>query len=713
MRSVPWLGVPLTAMLLLVLGGCSGGNSPGAVEGPTGLSYASETSVYAIRTPITPNLPTSTGGAVTAFSVSPTLPAGLILNPVTGAISGTPVIVAPKNSYTVTAANSGGSATATLTITTAKVVPSQPAIACASIQQLDFPGTQITTAALVPAGSNVGGYTDLPEHCLVQGLIGARSGYPAPVMNMYGVLDNSLAPDANYGIHFELRMPTTAWNGDFYFTGGSGNDGVVGMAVGPPLGEGNAYQPALFRGFAVITQDSGHVGILNALGSIEDTAGNQNNGFAYDPLARDDYGFQQTGTVSPIAKSILAAFYGMNPVYSYYLGCSNGGREAMIASQQWGSMFDGIVAGDPGFRLPHAAIAEVWDSQQFANAAEAVAPGSNTSGPNGNPNLVPAMTSADLNLVGQLVLAQCDSLDGVADGMIFNTAACKQQFNPATLSTLQCPNATKTPSCLLPAQIAAIQNVFAGPADSQGYSLYSDWPYDVGISDPKWMMWTIGITLPGPIPLVAENVTQGATSMMYAFSSPPNPSLDIFTVPMDDLETAVSATDSTYTQSAVKYMEAASTNLDAFKNNNGKIIYYHGESDPVFSMYDSVNYYDNLTSRYGSGTDGFARLFLIPGMNHCSGGLHTLDSFDPLAAIVNWVEAGNAPNTIMAANANASQASTFLPLNRTRPLCPYPQYAQYAGPGDIDSAASFTCVTPATRNEISSKANIKTFSDGR
>jgi hypothetical protein len=179
-------------------------------------------------------------------------------------------------------------------------------------------------------------------HCLVQGIIGARTGYPAPVMNMYGVLDNVLAPTADYGIHFELRMPTTAWNGDFYFTGGSGNDGVVSTAVGAPLGGGNAYQPALYRGFAVIMQDSGHVGILDALGGIEDTAGNQNNGFGYDPQARDDYGSQQTGTVPPIAKSILAAFFGINPVYSYYVGCSNGGREAMIASEQWGNMFDGI-----------------------------------------------------------------------------------------------------------------------------------------------------------------------------------------------------------------------------------------------------------------------------------------------------------------------------------------------------------------------------------
>ncbi len=130
-------------------------------------------------------------------------------------------------------------------------------------------------------------------------------------------------------------------------------------------------------------------------------------------------------------------------------------------------------------------------------------------------------------------------------------------------------------------------------------------------------------------------------------------------------------------------------------------------------MYDTVNYYDSLTNRYGSGTTGFARLFLIPGMNHCSGGLHTLDSFDPLTAVVSWVETGTAPNSILAANSNASQTSTLLPLNRTRPLCPYPQYAQYAGTGDIDSAASFTCVAPSAGSATASKASFKTSAGRR
>lgn len=210
----------------------------------------------------------------------------------------------------------------------------------------------------------------MPEHCLVQGIANPRFGVPALAMDQYGNLTPATASDPNYGISFELRMPTTTWNGDFFFTGGSGLDGVVAAAVGATLGGGMAFPPALYLGFAVITQNSGHTA-------------DQNSGFGYDPQARLDYGYQQIGSLTPIAKSILASFYGISPVYSYFWGCSNGGREAMMASQRWGDMFDGIVAGDPGFRIPHTAMAEAWDDQQLAQAALAMG---TTNDPNGNPN---------------------------------------------------------------------------------------------------------------------------------------------------------------------------------------------------------------------------------------------------------------------------------------------------------------------------------------
>jgi len=383
----------------------------------------------------------------------------------------------------------------------------------------------------------------------------------------------------------------------------------------------------------------------------------------------------------------------------------------MVASQRWGDMFDGIVAGDPGYRIPHTAIAEAWDNQQFARAALAIG---TTNDPNGNPSLPPAASTSDMVLVGQLVLQACDSLDGLQDKMIFNTAACRQTFNPASLSQLECSGA-KTSSCLLSEQIAAIQNVFAGPVDSQGNALYSNLSYDVGISDPKWIMWTLGVNpptayipvgYPNPVyvafpypPTPANNITLGAQLAVYLLSAPPNPSLNVFTASMDDLKDSLNATNSTFTQSAVSYLEATSTNLDTFMGRGGKIIFYHGESDPVFSMNDTVNYYENLSSKYGTATGNFARLFLVPGLNHCSGGSYALDSFDTLTAIVNWLEQGTAPDSIIAGNSfnqtSNPLSGSALPPGRTRPLCPYPQFAQYTGTGSIDDAANFKCVAPS------------------
>ncbi|MDR3675842.1 MAG: tannase/feruloyl esterase family alpha/beta hydrolase [Acidobacteriota bacterium] len=674
-------------------------------QSPSGLTYTTGMAVFAVRVPIPPDTPSNTGGTVTSYGVTPALPAGLSLSTSTGIITGTPLTLTATANYMVTASNAIGSTSAILTITAAKVVPTEPATDCANITQLVLPNTQITTAELVSANSTPStlypGAGLLPEHCLVRGIVNPRIGVPAPAMDEYGNLTPATASDSNYGISFELRMPTTTWNGDFFFTGGSGLDGVVGEAVGATLGGGTTFPPALYRGFAVITQNSGHTS-------------NQNPGFGYDPQARSDYGYQQTGTLTPVAKSILMSFYGIIPVYSYYLGCSNGGREAMASSQRWGNMFDGIVAGDPGFRVPHTAIAEAWDTQQFAQAALAVGTTGPTYDINGHPNLSPAASQSDLALVGQLVLQACDTLDGLQDKMIFNTAACQQAFNPATISQLQCTG-VKTATCLLPAQIAAIQNVFAGPVNSQGNALYSNLSYDVGISDPKWIMWTLGVNppttyipvgYPQPVyvafpypPTPAANITLGAQLAMYLLSSPPNPSLNVFTESMDDLNNSLNATNSTFTQSAVSYLEATSTNLDTFMGRGGKIIFFHGESDPVFSMYDTVNYYETLSSKYGTATGSFARLFLVPGMNHCSGGSYALDSFDSLAEIVNWVEQGTAPDSIIASNSfnhtSNPLSGSALPPGRTRPLCPYPQFAQYTGTGDSENAANFTCVAPS------------------
>lgn len=535
--------------------------------------------------------------------------------------------------------------------------PVTPVTSCASLAQVSIPDTEIQSATRVAAAGSI------PEHCVVRGEIAARTGVTNPDTG-----------SSAYGTNFELRLPTD-WKGRFFYQGGFGTDGVVAEADGSVIGV--VQTPALWQGFAVVSSDAGH----------------QSNpfqaGFGVDPQARIDVGYNSIGQVTPVAKAIIATYYGKPPHYSYFLGCSKGGQEAMQASQRYGDEFDGIVAGDPGFDLPRAALAEAWSTQAFAVAAQAVSPGSVDA--DGNPLLYTAFSPSALRLVANAVLQACDSLDGLQDHMIFNQAACA--FDPAVL---QCSGAPDD-SCLTPAQVAALHKFFAGPEDSQGRPLYSDWPYDSGIASSGWALWTTGAPS-GTAVNNALNTTLGLTASRYLFTTPPDPRLSMFTVNMDAFARAIAATGvdpSTgvdYAASAVEFMTADSTALDTFKDHGGKLILYHGASDAVFSVNDTLRYYRGLAAAYGSGTRDFARLFLVPGMNHCYGGDYAVDSFDTLTPIVNWVEKGQAPDALPATPLTPS--TSLLPAGTGRPLCAYPGYAQYGGSGDVNSAASFRCVAP-------------------
>lgn len=553
----------------------------------------------------------------------------------------------------------------------------QPAISCTDlVQQLSLPDTTISSVELDSGGTTNSSYPDAgpePENCVVEGEIGAYSG----------VTDPNTGSD-QYGVKFELRMPTS-WNGRFFYQGGGGTDGEVLAADGlipsqagsVPAVQGfgsSAQTPALWRGFAVVSTDAGH------------DSSNLESGFGVDPQARINYGYASIGLTTAVAKQIIETYYGQAPLHSYFLGCSKGGQEAMQAMQKYGAQFDGIVAGDPGFHLPHASIGEVWNTQALAVAARANAPLAVDL--KGDPLLYYSFSTADLNLIVQGVLKACDALDGVADNMIFNTQACIGRFN---LASLLC-SGKKTASCLSQAQVTAAQAVFGGAKDKAGNALYAGFPYDSGISSTwGWPGWDIG-TLPVLIN-DALNTILGAGSAHYIFSTPPASSLDIFTLDIDAYAQSIYATSGDYTVSAVDFMEATSTDLSAFAGHGGKIIIYHGESDPVFSMYDTIAYYNALVMAYGSGAQNPAELFLVPGMNHCAGGDYAADTFDTLDAIVDWVENGQAPTQLIAAPGQPSTSK--LPAGTTRPLCPYPQYASYQG-GDVNDASSYACAAPAS-----------------
>ena len=506
------------------------------------------------------------------------------------------------------------------------------AINCAALTTIHLENALILGAEEAPEGTIVAPFGPQTAHCLVKGEVNKHTG----------------ADGVEYGDRFELRLPD-AWRGSLLFQGGGGLDGMISPAVGA-LAVRSGERDALSRGYAVVSTDGGHQGRNPADAS-----------FGSDPEALADYQYRSTDRVAVVAKKIVTQYYGRLPQHSYMVGCSNGGREAMIASQRDPNDFDGIVAGDPAFALTRAAIAEAWATARFAEIAPRDA--------NGIPQLHLALSDSDSKLLSTAVLKACDSLDGLTDGLIDNPAACR--FDPAAL---QC-KAEKNDSCLSPGQVHAIQQTFAGPKSSAGAALYSDSPYDAGIGAPGWRAWILGTPQLPSInvmiyPQFVNHIALGPGDAQLA--SP-------FAFNFD--------TDPQRIEKSQDKIDATSTHMTAFREHGGKIIFYTGMSDPVFSANDLIHYYQNLTHDNGGMDHGraFARLFLIPGMNHCMGG-QALDDFDALTAIENWVEKGEVPEKIIATG------KTF--PGRSRPLCSYPEIPRYKGSGSTEDAANFSCRNP-------------------
>jgi Tannase and feruloyl esterase len=504
---------------------------------------------------------------------------------------------------------------------------------CADLAKLILPDTVIESANLIPPGKPEATPPmpplpfGLPEHCKVIGSIHKRVG----------------ADKEDYAIRFELRMPAN-WNGKFLFQGGGGLDGSVNAAIGF-AGFGTA--PALARGYVVVSTDAGHQGMSNSI-------------FGKEQEARLDYAYKAIGEVTRAAKEVLTHYYSRPASHSYFVGCSNGGRQGLMAAQRYPLEFDGVVAGDPGFHLSHAAIGEAWDTETF----NSIAPQDSS----GHPILSRSFSPEDMNLVSKAVLDKCDDLDGIKDGEINNISACK--FDPEVLACSE----GKTTGCLSRKQVDALKRSFNGAHTSAGEELYSSWPYDAGISSMAWRAWKLGTSETSESN--ASNVALGAPALRDYFVHPFVPTLDPAHVDYDKIAAEVEETHA--------INDPTSTDYGTFSARGGRIIIYEGTSDPVFSADDLIHYYDRFVVDSGGieKAESVARLFLIPGMAHCGGGPAT-DQFDALTDLERWVEKGQAPERILA-------TGRAFP-NRTRPLCPYPQYASYIGTGNPEDAANFVC----------------------
>ncbi len=513
--------------------------------------------------------------------------------------------------------------------------------------KIRFPDTRITAAETVAAGTLTVAGKPVAEHCRVTGRMLERVG---PVDGQ------------SYAIGFEMRMPRD-WNGRFFYQANGGLDGVVSTAVGA-LG-GGPLSHALHMGFAVLSSDAGHAGSLGPL-------------FGLDPQARLDYGYQAVGKLTPMARSAIQAAYGKAPDRSYLGGCSNGGRHAMVAAARYADQYDGIIAGNPGTRLPLAAIANIAGAQAYARLATTP------------DDLGTAFTQAERRLVSQAVLGKCDALDGATDGMVQDGAACQAAFDLAR--DVPACSGGRDGSCLSAEQKTTIAGLFKGATDSSGKRIYSSFPYDAGLDTAGWAGWKF-----------SNPISRDAGAVAFIWQTPPesaasfNDRLFALNTSVDGMLARIQATNATYTQSGLSLMVPPDYgSLPVLRGRGAKLMVYHGTADPIFSSDDSVQWYEQLRRNHGDAAD-FARLYLVPGMNHCSGGPAT-EQFDMLTPLVAWVEKGQAPDRVIASvrgAGNAGGANADLPAGwpatRTRPLCPHPQVARYNGSGDPESAASYSC----------------------
>jgi len=495
---------------------------------------------------------------------------------------------------------------------------SESTVSCASLANLRIEGVEIAKAAPVPAGTIVppmypGAPSSgpLPAHCRVDGVIDRRKG----------------AGGEEFGIRFALALPEKdAWNGDFMMQGGGGGNGVVSY----PMGAWYAGEkPALVRGFAVASTDTGH----------KAKAGPFDFSFMRDQQAYLDFAYLANAEVAGVAKQIVARYYTKPAAYSYFVGCSTGGREGMILSQRYPTVFNGIVSGDPAMRtgLSNLAIGK-WIPVAYNQAAPKDA--------QGKPQLDKFLTAADRKLFMDALMNRCDAKDGVADGMIFDPLGC--DFDPAMLA---CKD-HRSDACIAPEKIAAIKKAFAGPRNSYGTQVYPGFLYDAGIAET------------GPVPGL---LALGGNGLFGPYPT---------TTEIDVDQEALHASD--------PLVEPASTNLSTFSASGGKILFFHGDSDPWFSPLDTLEYYKSLAATNGGAEKvaEWSRMFLVPGMRHCGGG-PALDRFDMLGAVATWVEKGIAPESVVA----TGQAFP----GRSRPLCAYPKHAQYTGQGDTNDARNFRC----------------------
>jgi feruloyl esterase len=452
-------------------------------------------------------------------------------------------------------------------------------------------------------------------------------------------------PTADSDIKIEVWLPVTGWNGKLQ---GIGNGGFAGVIDDMQLGM------AVKNGYAATATDTGHAG------SPADSAWAVGH-----PEKIVDFGYRGIHEMTRVAKAVVEAYYAKAPQHSYFAGCSDGGREALMEAQRYPEDYDGILGGAPANYWTRLQALGAYDTQVLTMDAASFIP--------------PAKIAA----IAAAVNAACDSLDGVQDGILNDPRQC--HFDPAMI---ECKAGEDSEKCLTPAQAAALKKIYAGLHDAQGNQVFPG--FLPGAEDARggWGLW---ITGPAPArSVIAMLAVRYWSNMVYE-----KPDWDYKTFA---LEPALKLAE----EKNANVLDATDANLKPFQGRGGKLILYHGWNDPAIPALNTVNYYESVIAKMGQkDADSFLRLYMAPGMLHCGGGPGP-DSFgqggnlnfnDPThslyAALEQWVEKGTAPSTIIASKFEAEDRTH---AKMTRPLCPYPQAAKYKGSGDTNDAKSFECV---------------------
>ena len=552
---------------------------------------------------------------------------------------------------------------ATVGLLVSVTIASTPAVAtpCTNLQSLGLEHTTITSATdnttgafVIPNSSPPQTITGLPAFCRVTA---------------------TLTPTSDSSIKIEVWLPENAWNGRFLGTGGGGFQGVISY---------NELSSGIQAGFAATNSDLG-TGVSGCSPLYCGSNGNMGNPLAIafgDPSTPStglfghperikDFGYRAIHLMTVRGKEIANAFYRRNAGKAYFAGCSTGGQNALMEAQRFPEDYDGILAGAPAFNRTHLHMAglSLWQDTH-ASPARFIQPG-------------------QMSLINKAVIAQCVGRDGGASTDQFLTDPRDCDFDP---KVLQCTGGNIPPACLTADQVTTIRKYYAGTIDPVNGQVINPGSERGNETDN---VFALGLALQEQLPEPAfDGLFYWVFGPSFGFPASAHNFANF------DFHRDVDTVD----DKLATVLNANSADLSEFRKRGGKLIMYHGWADPLIPSQSSINYFNALVANDSQGfqqvglmtggnpalqrTQNYSRLFMVPGMFHCSGGPGP-NAFDALTPLVTWTETGVAPETIVAAK---FVNDTPPAVQMTRPLCVYPKVAKYNGGGSTSAAANFTCV---------------------